>query len=72
MLFLLWPAYELQEKLREANLGSAFWKQQYTKIEKAEMLLKNSEKKAFRMLDKVRLLSTIRPSREIPPSIHIQ
>lgn len=32
ILFIIWPAYELQEKMRELNLGSEFWKKQYLKI----------------------------------------
>lgn len=30
--FLVWPAYELQEKLRQINLGEEFWMEQYARI----------------------------------------
>jgi hypothetical protein len=60
LLYLIWPAYELQDKLREINLGGEFWRRQYEKIEKAELALKNSEKKAFRMLEKVKQLGNVK------------
>jgi hypothetical protein len=68
---VIWPAYELQERMRDLNLGGEFWKRQYLKIEKSEMALKNSEKKASRMTDKIKLLGTIRINRDVQfTSIH--
>jgi len=32
LLFLIWPAYELQLILRQRNIGIDFWEKQYLKI----------------------------------------
>ena len=40
MPFLIWPAYELQEKLRKRNLGEHFWQNLYQKIDDSERSLR--------------------------------
>lgn len=60
LLFLIWPAYELQQKLRERNIGVEFWEKQYLKIEKAEQLQRKNENRSARMNEKVRKLNQLK------------
>lgn len=34
LMFLIWPAFSLQEYLREEILGTKFWLSLYSKVEK--------------------------------------
>ena len=43
--FLCWPAFKLQEDLKECLFGFGFWDQLYNRLDKREQELKNNGKK---------------------------
>lgn len=60
LLFLVWPAFSLQEYLRKNIFGIDFWYELYSKVEKKEIQYKNNEKKQQRMKEKIYTLKRLK------------
>lgn len=43
--FICWPAYKLQQDLKDCLFGNKFWDSLYSQLDKRERELKNNGKK---------------------------